>query len=184
MRDNRRARAVVAVALVAFFLGTAPAPSLAAPAAQTIAIEGVELFPDLSPAHRPGPVEYEQTPPVGGPHAQIWLNCGVYLTPVPSEFAVHSLEHGAVWITYQGGLDADSVAALRAYTRGQPYVLVTPWPDDPAYVGPIVASAWGAQLRLDDARDPRLLAFIARYADAPDGPEPGAPCRGGVGSPQ
>ena len=32
------------------------------------------------------------------------MNCGIYDKPVPSERAVHNLEHGAIWITYQPSL--------------------------------------------------------------------------------
>ena len=41
-----------------------------------------------------------------------------------------------------------------------------------------MASAWGAQLRLDDVADPRLQSFIDRYAG--NGPERGATCDTGV----
>jgi Protein of unknown function (DUF3105) len=51
-----------------------------------------------------GPVTYAQNPPVGGPHDLVWLNCGIYTAPVRNENAVHSLEHGAVWVTYQPSL--------------------------------------------------------------------------------
>src|SRR5215217_3837704 len=64
-------------------------------------IPGVEVYANISAAHVQGPIEYPQVPPVGGPHNPIWVNCGVYEQPVPSEMAVHSLEHGAVWITYR-----------------------------------------------------------------------------------
>ena len=37
---------------------------------------------------------YPQSPPVGGPHSDRWLACGVYTKPVPKENAVHSIEHG------------------------------------------------------------------------------------------
>ena len=41
-----------------------------------------------------------------------------------------------------------------------------------------MASAWGAQLRVDEVDDPRLQAFIDRYAG--NGPERGATCDTGV----
>ena len=88
---------------------------------------------------------------------------------------MHSLEHGAVWITYQPDLPAAEKEALRTLAADQPYLLVSPYP---GLDSPLVASAWGAQLRLEQADDPRLPAFIARYAG--NGPEPGATCDTGV----
>ena len=69
--------------------------------------------------HVPGPVTYAVTPPVGGPHNAIWMNAGVYTKPVPSERAVHNLEHGAVWITYRPNLPADQVAQLVDFFKKQ-----------------------------------------------------------------
>ncbi|NED68182.1 DUF3105 domain-containing protein, partial [Streptomyces sp. SID10244] len=47
-------------------------------------------------------VAYDQSPPFGGPHDEVWATCTgiVYPNPLRSENAVHALEHGAVWITY------------------------------------------------------------------------------------
>jgi hypothetical protein len=96
--------------------------------------------------------------------------------------AVHALEHGAVWVTYRPNLAATDVATLRTLVRGRDYVLVTPWADA-SLAHPVIAVAWGLRLALDDAADPRLAEFVARYADGPQTPEPGAPCRGGLGTP-
>ncbi|MEV5703854.1 DUF3105 domain-containing protein [Actinoallomurus sp. NPDC052274] len=143
-------------------------------------IPGVRTFHNLSRRHTTSHITYPQVPPVGGPHAPLLLNCGVYLTPVRQENAVHSLEHGAVWVTYQPDLPADQVATLRALVRGRSHLLLSPFPDLPA---PVVASAWGRQLRLDSAFDPRLKRFISVYREGPQTPERGAPCSGGVGHP-
>jgi len=146
-------------------------------------IPGLERTPNLSREHASGPQTYSQVPPVGGAHNNTWWNCGVYDQPVPNEMAVHSLEHGAVWITYQQDLPADQVQALRSLARGQNFVLVSPWSGDPPLPSPIVASAWGLQLKLDNASDPRLAEFVRRYANGPQTPEPGAVCYGGAGTP-
>jgi hypothetical protein len=130
--------------------------------------------------HQEGPLTYPQTPPAGGIHNPAWQNCGIYDQPVPNENAVHSLEHGAVWITYQPDLPAEAVAQLRDLVSGWNYTLLSPYPDLPA---PVVASAWGVQLKADSAADPRLTEFISRYHQGPQTPEPGAPCTGGVGTP-
>ncbi len=50
--------------------------------------------------HVPGDVDYDQAPPAGGDHDPAWLECGVYDAPVRDENAVHSLEHGTVWVTH------------------------------------------------------------------------------------
>jgi hypothetical protein len=59
-------------------------------------------------------------------------------------------------------------------------VLLSPYQDLPSKV---VASAWGVQLKLDSASDPRIAAFIDKYERGPQTPEPGATCRSGVGTP-
>jgi hypothetical protein len=143
--------------------------------------QGVQTFTNLSRDHVTGPVNYPRNPPVGGPHNPVWLNCGTYTSPVANENAVHSLEHGAVWITYQPNLPTNQVSTLRSDAHGQPYVVLSPYPNLPA---PVVASAWGVQLRLSAASDPRLTQFIRAYERGPQTPEPGAPCSGGVGTPQ
>ncbi len=143
-------------------------------------IEGVTTIPNLSQDHVDGPQTYPQTPPVGGPHNGEWLNCGIYDTPVPNENAVHSLEHGAVWLTYRPDLPAADVEALRALVRGRSHALLSPYPDLPS---PVVASAWGLQLKVDSASDPRLARFVEQYEQGSQTPEPGASCRSTVGAP-
>lgn len=61
---------------------------------------GVKTYVGLARNHVDTPVDHPQTPPVGGPHSPVWQNCEYYDTSVPNERAVHSMEHGAVWITY------------------------------------------------------------------------------------
>jgi hypothetical protein len=139
-------------------------------------IAGVQEYPNLSRNHVVGPVAYPQTPPVGGDHSAIWMSCGVYPAPVKTEEAVHSLEHGAVWVTYRPDLPADQVSILAGVVSKYSYGLLSP------FVGldsPVVASAWGLQLKLTSASDPRLQEFVAKYQNGPQTPEPGASCSGG-----
>ncbi|HEX5991183.1 MAG TPA: DUF3105 domain-containing protein [Thermomicrobiales bacterium] len=138
-------------------------------------IPGVETFEIDSATHTTDPVDYPQEPPAGGPHDPSWQKCAVYDAPVRNENAVHSQEHGAVWITYQPDLPESDREILAELAEGQLYVLISPYPE---LEDPVVASAWGAQLRVDDVNDPRLQAFIDRYAG--NGPEPGATCDSGV----
>jgi len=141
---------------------------------------GTDSFPVAERAHVQRPVAYGQVPPVGGDHAPIWQNCGFYDFQLRNENAVHSLEHGAVWITYRSDLPEEQVSALRELAHRRDYILVSPYPDLPA---PVVASAWGKQLRLDSADDPHLEEFISAFRLGRQAPEPGERCDGGVGQP-
>lgn len=142
-------------------------------------IEGVETF-DNGTDHVTGEVDYPQTPPAGGPHNQAWLNCGVYDQVQADEHAVHSLEHGAVWITYDAdALSDDEIETLREYIPGT-YGLMSPYEGMDT---PIAVSAWNAQLKLDSVDDPRIEQFFEAYWRSPDVPEPGAACTGAVEGP-
>ena len=160
----------------------AVAPSHSADAAESDRpISGVATFANLSRDHVPGAVAYDQVPPIGGAHSGVTLqNCGFYSSSVQDEYAVHSLEHGAVWINYAADLPEDQVEILQRLAHSGTHVLVSPYADLPSAV---VASAWGLQLRLESAADQRLEQFVAKYAQGPQTPEPGAPCSGGAGNP-
>lgn len=141
--------------------------------------EGVEPIEVSTRSHVEGDVEYETLPGVGGDHAGVWVNCGYYPEPQVEEQAVHSLEHGAVWIGYRPDLPAEQVQQLQAL-GSQPYTLVSPVD---GLAADVVASAWGARLELDSVDDPRLVQFLEFFRQGPQTPEPGAPCTGGVGTP-
>ena len=142
-------------------------------------IEGVQIFEDLTQNHVETDVEYAQNPPVGGDHlpAPRWQDCGFYDAPIQDEAAVHSLEHGAVWITHSPDLPAEQVAQLEELTTENPYLLVSPREDLPSEV---VLSAWGAQLQLDSVDDERVPVFLTKYLQGEQTPEPGAACSGGI----
>ena len=143
-------------------------------------IDGVQTYDDLTQNHVDGTVDYAQSPPVGGDHAAVWLNCGIYNQPVPTENAVHDLEHGAVWVTYNPDqVSGDDLTTLQDSVPDT-YITMSPWPDLQA---PVVASAWGAQVELTGVDDERLGQFIEAYRQGPQTPEPGAACTGGVEGP-
>ena len=89
-------------------------------------IDGIQTFSGLSRNHVQNAVAYPQRPGVGGDHAAVWTNCGIYTDPVNEQRAVHSLEHGAVWITYSPGLPAAEITRLTALAKDKPYVLLRP----------------------------------------------------------
>ncbi|MEV4285391.1 DUF3105 domain-containing protein [Nonomuraea bangladeshensis] len=123
-------------------------------------------------------VTYKETPPVGGQHNNYWQQCAIYDKPIHPEHGVHSLEHGATWITYRPDLpkaQIDKLKEVATSTGQQNYMLMSPFPNLPS---PIVVSSWGHQLKLTDPADPKLPAFIKRYQNGADTPEPGATCGG------
>ncbi|GAB3686854.1 DUF3105 domain-containing protein [Nocardiopsis oceani] len=143
-------------------------------------IAGVEEYEvgDYTHVDPPQSVDYDQSPPVGGQHWPMWQNCDVYSEPVTPELAVHSLEHGAVWITYDPELPAEEVQALEDFYNPGDYLVISPYEDEmPA---PIVASSWGRQITAETADDEDLGRFVQLYERGNDVPEPGASCSGQV----
>lgn len=124
-------------------------------------------------------IDFGGLPPLGGAHASQWQNCGIYAEPVLPQYAIHSMEHGAVWITYHPDLPAEEIAALQDEVRGQPKLLLSPYPDQSS---PIVLSVWDRQLVVEEAADERISAFISRFRGQ-TGPEANASCANGIGTP-
>ena len=156
---------VVALALFAFF--------------RLQPVEGTINFGAQERGHDAG-ATFADTglPPVGGSHDPRFQNCGIYSEPVNNALAVHSMEHGAVWLAYRPDLPAVDVAILEELVRGQSYTLLSPYPD---LQNDVVITAWGVQLEPDSVADVSIPQFLERYRGG--GPEPGAPCSGGVGTP-
>ncbi len=132
----------------------------------------------LSRNHVTTHVKYAQSPPVGGNHNPLWQSCmgNVYTAQIANEHAVHSLEHGAVWITYRPGLEPAEIAKLVSKVRGKTYLMLSPYP---GLKSPISLQGWGYQLRVNSASDKRIASFIADLSNK-GAPEPGADCSGGV----
>lgn len=144
-------------------------------------VEGVVVVPITSNEHVRYDVDYPTAPPAGGPHLGIWLNCGFYTVPVLDELAVHSLEHGAVWVTYRSDVGAATLGELQVLAVQSSHILVSPYEGQ---ASPLVLSAWARQLHLDSIEDPRFDQFLDVYLfDGPTAPEPGAACSGAVGVP-
>ncbi|MGC5011233.1 DUF3105 domain-containing protein [Streptosporangium sp. DT93] len=141
-------------------------------------LDGVATAKYPGSVHVESKVSYKENPPMGGEHNSAWQNCGIYEQPINNENAVHSMEHGAVWITYRPDLPKAELDTLRELAS-KDYMLLSPYPNLPAKV---VASSWNKQLTLNSAEDPRLPKFITKYKNGPDTPELGASCSGGVGT--
>ena len=161
---------VVGLALI-LYLNVRPKPQ----------IDGVVQFPRPARGHDDSIVfDDSAAPPAGGEHYNVWQNCGIYTDPVQTGNAIHSMEHGAVWISYRPDLAADEVAELQQLVRGETFLLLSPYEGQES---PIVVTAWGLQLKVDSASDGRIQDFIDRYRLGPTTPELGGACTQGVGVP-
>jgi uncharacterized protein DUF3105 len=127
--------------------------------------------------HKDGTLTYVTNPPVGGDHNPVWQNCmgDIYNEPIANEHAVHSLEHGAVWVTYKQGLAADQVDQLKSKVQGKDYMLMSPIANLDKNIS---LQAWGYQLKVDNASDGRIDDFI-KDLRLKASMEPGAACSGG-----
>ena len=172
---------VLVLALVVTFVivGSTPKPN-----PDDIEIKGLKTFGTVTATHVEGAVDYkadyDMDPPAGGNHNAIWLNCGIYDQPQQNENAVHALEHGAVWITYDPDALSDSEIETLRNEAPSTYSVLSPYPGLPA---PVVISAWSAQVQLDGVDDPRLEQFIQKYWKSGNAPEPGASCSGAIDGP-
>ncbi len=109
-------------------------------------------------------------PPAGGPHFSTPLRTGFYDDPVPDGNAVHALEHGIVWLSYNPELvDEAGVDALRdIFGDFRRDLIVSPRPDNSDAVAIV---SWGRIMRLDGVDVEQLSDFINNNRNR--SPEPG-----------
>ena len=140
---------------------------------------GIEVYPATTNRTTGEPVDYEREPPTNGDHDPLWQNCGFYERPVKDRHAVHSMDHGVVWVTYSPDLPGGQVDELRSYGE-EGYVIVSPYPGQDA---PVISTSWRVQLELDGPDDPRLRRFVDQFRISEIAPLSGNRCTGGVGKP-
>jgi len=144
-------------------------------------IKGVQSYDYAAgQQHVTTPVTYDQSPPVGGPHDPEWADCTgtVYSVDIRHENAVHALEHGAVWITYNPDtVHSGDVDKLKKIVDGNSGLLLSPYA---GLSSPISLQSWNHQLFLQRATDKRVQQFadFMTFNDTVKGhyPEIGASC--------
>jgi hypothetical protein len=144
----------------------------------------VAEHPSEGANHMPvcSPLTFGTNPPSSGNHYGIWAAYQTYNRAIARGFWVHSLEHGAVVITYNcpGGCPSE-VAEVQAYIDSLPSdcgstsrrIILTP---DPELDVRFAASAWGFTLRANCFDRGAFAAF----QDAHYGHGPESICGGGV----
>lgn len=110
-------------------------------------------------------------PPVSGPHFPQWLpNGGAYDQPVQDGNALHNLEHGMVWISYNPALvTPEQIATLHDFAEERRRdVIVSP---REANAAPITAASWLRILTMDEPDTNVLDQFVRTNLNR--SPEPG-----------
>lgn len=143
-------------------------------------IAGVQTYDyPAGQEHVATPVDYAESPPVGGQHAPppSWADCTgtVYTVDIRHESAVHSLEHGAAWITYNpDDVSRSDIDTLAKLVENEPGRMMSPYAGQDS---PISIQAWGHQLKVDSAGDKRIKQFADFLTlNNEFTPEPGATC--------
>lgn len=124
---------------------------------------------------------YDLTPPVGGNHLSAWQTCtgSVYDGPIVDGNAVHSMEHGAVWLTYDPELvDQADIDTFTQVISARDYSLMSPYPGQGVAVS---LQSWGNRYQTEDPADPKIDEYLDSYIlNERFNPEPYATCAGGV----
>jgi hypothetical protein len=124
-------------------------------------IAGLQTFEYASgQEHVSTPVTYTEAPPVGGPHDPEWADCtgSVYDVDIRHENAVHSMEHGATWITYNADtISAGDLTTLQDMVTGHSGLLLSPYTGQDSTIS---LQSWNHQLKVDSASDKRVQQYV------------------------
>ena len=108
--------------------------------------------------------------PAGGPHYASPLRQGIFDEQVADGNAIHSLEHGMVWISYQpddlSGADLEVLRSI-ASDFGRDTIL-SPRVEN---ASPIIVVSWGRRIILDELDEQLIRDFITTNRNR--SPEPG-----------
>ncbi|MFC7018356.1 MULTISPECIES: DUF3105 domain-containing protein [Haloarcula] len=132
-------------------------------------LAGVEAFPNQGTEHveRGTEVQYDQMPPLSGPHYTGTVDAGLYTDEQPLGDLVHTLEHGAVVVYYDpAALTNESRQSLESFasihTGTWRSVVVVPNPDENPEAD-FVLTAWRHRLYLDRYDAETVHAFLSEY---------------------
>lgn len=136
---------------------------------ETVSLEGkVQEFPIEGREHitRRTPVSYNTNPPTSGNHFAEAESWGVNDQEIEDKAAIHSLEHGGIWISYKD-VDDETVKALKELGRENPQsVVVSPRAGNDT---PIAVVSWGRMMKLDKLDKALIQKYIETYIN--QGPE-------------
>jgi Protein of unknown function (DUF3105) len=190
------AAAVAAITIIQSFGGPNEIPEAAIRRARQAGCTGIEKRPDITPAEKhlaPGQtIDYPDPPATSGQHNPSPLpdDPKVYDAPIDETAAVHSLEHGAVFVYYlpeaEGGIAQDVVDRLSEIAVGNNATFLAPYPDLTPETA-LTLTAWNYRQSCPGASESDILTpqsaavivngFVTGFECTGDAPENGAsPC--------
>ncbi|OGY29895.1 MAG: hypothetical protein A3F35_00450 [Candidatus Woykebacteria bacterium RIFCSPHIGHO2_12_FULL_45_10] len=118
---------------------------------------------------------YNTNPPSNGPHYPTTAGCKIYSDEVVDEAAIHSLEHGAVWITYKDKNDNQLKTSLEALVKelGASKILLSPRAKNDSK---IALASWGRVLKLESFDKQKTTDYVKLYRNGTSAREPLATC--------
>lgn len=136
-------------------------------------LPGVSAFPSDGRVHLAigETTTYPTATPTSGTHSVNSPSCGVLSVQLPTELAIHTLEHGGVVIWYAPDIGGGTVAGLAdIVNRFDDRVILSP---NAGVEEGVVVTSW-RHLKAYDGADPEIEEFIDIYRFR--GPE-NVPCR-------
>ena len=111
---------------------------------------------------------YSTNPPTSGPHYGDGVaGAGIHQEEVADELLVHSLEHGAVIISYKSSLASEDIEEIKkAFNQAEGKKILVPRKNLEVVVA---LTSWGRLLKLETIDQGKIKAFIEANSD--QGPE-------------
>ena len=156
--------AIVVVLAIVFRSSLGFGSSDAATLGEVVVLAETEHVPDGALGPNP------PLTPAGGPHYALPLRPGIYDQTVPDGNAIHSLEHGMVWVTYlPGALSEEDLGTLeRVASEFSNDLILSPRPEN---AEPVIVVSWARRLVLDEVDAEVLRDYVTTNLN--QSPEPG-----------
>lgn len=134
-------------------------------------------IPDQGRGHVPDgtQVQYNSNPPTSGQHYAKWITRGIYDKPQVDGNLIHSLEHGAVILSYKSDLAKEDVEKIKSVFSKASVSKKIMVPRENLDT-PVALTSWGRLLKLqtiEATSEAKIKEFMETNEDR--GPEKGAP---------
>lgn len=130
---------------------------------KAVSLEGkVEDFPIEGRDHVPAgtSVDYQTNPPTSGSHLAEAEKWGIFSNEIDDMAAVHSMEHGGIWISYKDISQEEIVILEEVGKQNSQSTVVSPRSGNDSK---IVIASWGKMVKLETAEKALIQKYIDTY---------------------